>query len=270
MMIQTDLHLHSSFSTDSVASMKSMIEKAIKTGLKWITFTEHQDFDYPSALGVELFQLDKVAYREHFETMREQYQDKIELLFGVEVGLEPRHAERINAFLGGEPFDLVIGSSHLVQGKDPHNPGYFDELSDEEGYEAYFRTLVDNTAAIKTYDVYGHLDYVVRYGRTRDERYNPMDYRDIFETALRRIIADGKGVEINMAGIARGLKFPNPHPELIKLYRQLGGEIITIGSDAHTSRRIGLNFELAREILIEAGFKYYAYYKQRQPVFLTL
>ncbi len=269
-MILTDSHMHTSFSSDSTASMRSMVEAAIALGLKHITFTDHQDFDYPSASGCALFQLDKETYRDVFLDIRERYKNQIEVLWGVELGLMPHLADRISEFLEGELFDFVIGSSHLVHGKDPYSPGYFDGISDEVGYAMYFKTIAENAAAIKTYDIYGHLDYVVRFGRMKDKSYRVSDYEDDLRAGLKQIIADGKGIEINTRGLSRGLKQFHPHPDLLKLYRELGGEVITIGSDAHRPEEIAGYFALVKEGLLSLGFKYYAYYRQRKPVFISL
>jgi len=269
-MILADSHTHTSFSTDSTASMRSMVEAAIDLGLRYITITDHHDFEYPSVSGNPVFQLDKEAYRNEYLKIRDQYKTQIEVLWGVEMGLMPHLADQIAAFLAGEPFDFVIGSSHLVHGKNPYNPGFFDGISDADGYTSYFRTIAENAAMVKTYDVYGHLDYVVRYGRDKDQFYRVADFEEIFRIGLKQIIDDGKGIELNTIALTRGLKHFNPHPDLLKLYREMGGEIVTIGSDAHRPGRVASDFHLVREVMLAAGFERYAFYRQRQPVYIKL
>ena len=86
---------------------------------------------------------------------------------------------------------------------------------------------------IKSYDVLGHLDYIVRYSNQGSKGFDLNDYMDIIEEILKQVIAHGKGIEMNMSGLKYGLGAPHPQPEIIKRYRELGGEIITVGADGH-------------------------------------
>jgi histidinol-phosphatase (PHP family) len=269
-MILADSHIHSMFSLDSSASPESMADAAIEKGLKYLTFTDHCDLDYPNPADPNLFMLQKAPYFEALKKLQECYKDKLEILIGVEIGLAASQAEAITAFAEGEPFDFVIGSSHVVDGKDPYILGYFDGISESEGYTRYFRTIPENAQAIKCYNVYGHLDYVVRYGPNQDRDYRPFDYLDIFDPGLKTIIADGKGMELNTGGWSRGLKQAHPHLDLLKRFRELGGEIITVGSDAHSPHSVGYGFTEAEELLKAAGFRYYAVYKAQKPHFFPL
>ena len=119
------------------------------------------------------------------------------------------------------------------------------------------------------FDVYGHLDYAVRYCPDKNFVYRFDDYRDIFEVLLNRLIENGKGIEINTSGIAK-IGYPHPHIDALKLYKQLGGEIITVGSDAHKKENIGTGFDVAENILKELGFRYYTVFKERKPEFIPL
>jgi histidinol-phosphatase (PHP family) len=269
-MILADSHIHSKFSVDSTASLESMADAAIDLGLKYLTFTDHWDLDYPNPVDLNLFALQKPPYFKALKDLQERYKGKLEILIGVEIGLGADQASAITAYVDGEPFDFVIGSSHVVHGKDPYVPGYFDGISEHEGYLRYFRTIPENAKAIKCYNAYGHLDYVVRYGPNKDRDYRPRDYQEIFDEGLKTIIADGKGIELNTGGWTRGLKQAHPHIDLLKRYRELGGEIITVGSDAHSPRSIGYGFAQAAELLKSVGFKYYAVYKAQKPQLFTL
>ena len=149
-------------------------------------------------------------------------------------------------------------------------PEYFYDKTETEGYRLYFESILDNVTCIKDYDVYGHLDYVVRYGPSKSGNYIFKDYSDVFEAILKQIISDGKGIEINTGGLYKGLTFPHPKIEILKLYKELGGELITIGSDAHTPNYIGYGFDTAENLLKECGFKYYCTFKARKPIFHNL
>lgn len=263
-MIFSDFHTHSTFSTDGTDKLVEMANSAVEKGLKTICFTEHNDFDYP---GGE-FLLDTEAYRNELFRVREQLSGKIEVLFGVELGLMKHLGERLREYLDGRGFDFVIGSSHLIDGKDPYFPEYFAELGQKNGVLRYFESIVENIGAFSDFDVYGHLDYAVRY--SPEKCYNPVDLREIIDEILRKIVSLGKGIEINTAGLRKGLSHANPHPFILKRYRELGGEIITVGSDAHNTADIAADFDLAESFLKDAGFEFYTVFRQRKPHFVRL
>lgn len=263
-MILSDFHTHSTFSTDGTDKLVEMANSAVEKGLKTICFTEHNDFDYP---GGE-FLLDTDAYKNELLRVREQLSGKIEVLFGVELGLMKHLGERLREYLDGRGFDFVIGSSHLIDGKDPYFPEYFAELGQRNGVLRYFESIVENIGAFSDFDVYGHLDYAVRY--SPEKSYNPVDFREIIDEILRKIVSLGKGIEINTAGLRKGLSHANPHPFILKRYRELGGEIITVGSDAHNTADIAADFDLAESFLKDAGFEFYTVFRQRKPHFVRL
>ena len=165
------------------------------------------------------------------------------------------------------PFDFVIGSVHLIHGQDPYYRGFFEGRSDEEAYHEAFEVTVENLKKIDSFDSLGHLDYVVRYGAHQAEGYSYRKYADEIDEILKHLISHGKGLEMNMAGMKYGLGFPNPHPDVIRRYKELGGEIVTIGADAHRPEHIAFDYEQAGEILISCGFSYYAEFKGRKPIF---
>ena len=263
-MITADLHVHTSFSTDSEESLDNAVSAAIAAGLKTLCITEHMDMDYPTGE----FQLDTSAYRQALFSIKERYSDRIELLFGVELGLMDYLAPRLYEYAKAYDFDFIIGSSHLVDGIDPYYPGYFDKLGDKEGIRRYLQSILDNIAAFDDFDVYGHLDYVVRYSDAKT--YLPSEYADMIDEILKKLIAMGKGIELNTAGLKYGLGWAHPHPEVLRRYRELGGEIITVGSDGHRAEHIAYDFDKATEILKDAGFAYRAIFRNRKAEFVRI
>lgn len=226
-MITADLHAHTSFSSDSEEPMENALSAMVEKGLKTVCFTEHMDMDYP---GGE-FLLDAAAYRSRLVELREEFRGRIEVLFGVELGLMDYLAPRLREYVGAWDFDFVIGSSHLVDGIDPYYPEYFEKYDDHNGILRYFESILANIRAFDGFDVYGHLDYIVRYCRAK--AYRPAEYSDITDEILKTLISMGKGIELNTAGLKYGLGWAHPHPEVLKRYRELGGEMITVGSDGH-------------------------------------
>lgn len=268
-MIYSDFHMHTSFSGDSDAPMKDMIEKGLAMGLGTMCFTEHMDLDYDPQCDVD-FHLDTDKYLQTYLKYKELYSDKIHLRFGVELGLQPHLAKTHHQYLKKYPFDFVIGSSHLVHGIDPYYPKFFEGRKEEECLQEYFESILDNLEAFSGFDVYGHIDYIIRYCPSGKKDYSLDAYFDIIDEILRKIIALGKGIEINTGGFKYGLAHPNPHEDILKRYRELGGEIITMGSDAHACEYLGFQFEKAAEILRQTGFQYYTVFQNRTPKFLPL
>ena len=263
-----DTHMHTHFSGDSQATPESMIEAARKKGLNGLCFTDHLDLDYLG--GSELFIVDFDKYIPKMRELTTRYEGVFPIHTGIELGLQPHLAPRLTQVLCTYDFDFVIGSTHMVHGLDPYYPGYFDNRTEEEGYREYFTATLENIAAFDGFDVYGHIDYVVRYGPNKNKFYSYEKFADVIDEILRTLIDKGKGIEINTGGFKAGLGHPNPTEAILKRYRELGGEIITVGADAHAPEHVGYAFDKVPGILKEAGFKYYTVFKERKPEFLPL
>ena len=260
-----DCHMHSSFSADSDTPMEVMIHRAVETGLQGITFTEHLDPDYPVTPDNLDFSLNIPAYKEKLAELSDIYKDKIQVRFGIELGLQMHLGEYFDSLLSQTPFDFVIGSSHLVHGYDPYYPEFFEGRKEFLCYMEYFESILENISA---YD--GHIDYVVRYGPNKNREYSYGRYKDILDEILKKLISMGKGIELNTGGYHYGLGEPNPCTAVIRRYRELGGEIITIGADAHTPDKIACAFDKAASVLEACGFRYYTIFKDRKPEFISL
>ena len=263
-----DFHLHSDFSADSQTPARSMIDKAISLGLDTMCFTDHQDFDYP--YETPDFTFDTAKYFSYLNLLKEEYKNKINILIGIELGLQPHLQSEFETYLASYPFDFVIGSSHLVHRMDPYYPEFFNGRNEEDCYREYFESIIENIRAFSGFDVYGHLDYVVRYGPNKDKYYTYEKYRDIIDEILRLLIEKNLGIELNTAGFKYKLQSCNPHPDIIKRYKELGGEIITIGSDAHNPEHLAFDFYKTADILKDCDFKYYTIFSARKPEFIKL
>ncbi|MCD8124705.1 MAG: histidinol-phosphatase HisJ family protein [Lachnospiraceae bacterium] len=265
----SDSHCHTSFSSDSDTAPRAQIERAIALDMRHLTITDHYDPDFPSEELDFLFDADEYFLR--MGALREEVADRLALGLGVELGLQPHLTGELPAFAASHPFDFIIGSTHVSRHLDPYEADlFFRGLSEEEAYRLYFEEELDNLKLFDCYDVAGHLDYVVRYGPTRNAGYTWERYGDILEEILRTIIDKGKGIECNTAGLNAGLGVPHPMPEVLRRYRELGGEILTLGSDAHTPERLGAHFAQAGELLKSLGFRYYTVFRERKPTFYPL
>lgn len=265
--MRADVHMHCGFSNDSETRPEDMVESAIAKGLSVICFTDHYDKDNLDWGDEAIFDVE--SYFQKMMALQEEYRDRIDIRIGAEIGMQPYLAEYYQNFMAQHPFDFVIGSVHSVLEHDVALD-FFQKHSDPEGYKIYFEEMIQDVQKIKSYDVLGHLDYIVRYSNQGSKGFNLNDYMDIIEEILKQVIAHGKGIEMNMSGLKYGLGAPHPQPEIIKRYRELGGEIITVGADGHIPEHIAYDYHLADDILKSCGFKYYTEFKGRKPVFVKI
>lgn len=265
-----DCHMHSSFSGDSNTPTEEMVQEAIRKGLRGITLTEHLDPDYPEIPDEVDFSLDIPAYYAELLRLREKYQKQLEIRFGIELGLQPHLAKDFSELLQKTPFDFVIGSSHVVHHADPYYPEFFQGREESVCYLEYFESILENLKAFSEMDVYGHLDYIVRYGPNQNRAYSYQKYQEILDAILHILVEKNIGLELNTGGYHYGLGEPNPSVEILKRYRELGGEIITIGADAHVPGRIAYAFDRASEVLQACGFSYYTVFQNRKAEFISI
>ena len=277
-MIQADMHMHTWFSTDSEACPRDMADEAVRKGLKTICFTDHFDKDDLEWGEEGIFDVD--AYFVEMQKLQEEYAGKLNIRIGIELGLRTYLKDYYEELTKKYPFDFVIGSVHNVPYKkdaegnilytDPAAEKLFTDRTDKEAYRLMMETTLENVRTSDCFQTLGHLDYVVRYGKSREKEYSYTDYADIIDEILKLLIEKEKGLEVNSAGLKYGLPFAHPHPDVLKRYHELGGEIITIGADAHKPEHIAYDFAKVEEILKSCGFKYYTEFFEQKPVFKQL
>ena len=263
-----DQHMHCNFSGDSDALPEDMIKAGIAHGLSGICFTDHLDYDYPEEPNIFLLDFDN--YFKVLSDLKEKYADKISVNIGIELGLQPQAAGQNLAVAEKYPFDFIIGSSHVVNHMDPYYPEFFAGRDEDAAYMEYFESVLENINSGVDFDVYGHIDYVVRYGPNKNAFYTYEKFKDIIDEILTQLISKGKGIEVNTGGFKYGLGHPNPTEDIIKRYRELGGEIITMGADAHVPEYVAYEFDKTAQIIKKCGFKYYTVFKNRKAEFIQL
>lgn len=271
-MLISDTHLHSAFSSDSEASMENMIRQGIHLGLKTLCFTEHFDLDYPENEEGLDFLLDFDAYHSSFLTLKDKYSSRIELLHGIEVGVQPHLKKELASFYEkyGSRYDFILNSCHIVNGEDPYEPAFFENYSPKTGLRLYFKHILRNVQVFPHFQSAAHLDYICRYFPAPRPAFCYEEYAEILDEILLFLIQNGKALEVNTAGLKHGLAWPNPHLDILKRYRALGGELITVGSDAHKPEDMAYAFDRLGDILTEAGFSYYALFREKKPEFIPV
>ncbi len=279
-MIKYDIHMHSSFSTDSNEPMENMILSAIDKGLLGICFTEHMDYNFPEGFvsqeeldnsdGLPVFTFDTYKYFKKLDEMRQKYSDRIQILTGVEIGLKNDAIEKNSELSQNPNFDFIIGSTHLVDNIDIYNKCYWESYGEENGLKSYFEAYYNNLNDAKDikFDTLGHLDYAVRYSPSGYNFYSYERFKDIIDAILEYIIKNNIALEINTSGYRRDNFMPNPHYDIILRYKQMGGEMITFGADAHDISRVAANFDDAMKLAIKAGFEKYCIFHKHKVKFL--
>lgn len=255
-----DYHIHTHFSCDSGAEMAQVCEAAIAGGLDEIAFTDHLDFG--PADPPHYFQ--PAEYIAEVERCRARYGDRLTVRLGIEIGEPHLFAAEARSILALGAFDFVLGSAHYdVHMRAAWKQEYFDQPL-EQACAAYFQQVV-RVAEEGDFDVLSHVDLVKRDARKFGLPYDgPGPYAELIQRALRAVVKRGKGIEINTSPLHRGQAEPCPDLEVLRWYRELGGEILTLGSDAHQPEAVAAHFDVALEMARAAGFTRLARFERRQ------
>ncbi len=264
-----DQHVHSNISHDGISSMKEHIEYAKKHNISEITFTEHYD-DY-TGINTELKTLNVNYYRKEFlKNINEN------INFGIEIGLRKESYKKISNMVKNNKFDFIIGSSHITCGKDiAYDKSFFEGLTPHNVIIKYLTEVLENiNLFINEFDVYGHIDYIIRYiikyygNVMRKIDYN--EFRELLDEILLSLIKHNKGIEINTSGYRYGLGMPHPNIDVLKRYKELSGKIITMGSDAHKKEDLASNFDIVYDMLDSLKIGEIAIYHNRIPDFIKI
>ena len=284
-----DYHIHTEFSDDSREPMENQIERAIELGLEEICFTDHVDYgikkdweegniewrrgDGMSYDASKADPLANVNYREYFGKllrMKETYRDRIRirqgLEFGIQTGTVPQYEKLWERY--GDQMDFALLSMHQVDNKEFWNQEFQSGKTQKEYNLAYYQEILKVMRQFRHYSVLAHLDLIIRYDKNGVFPFS--EVRDIVAEILRTAIEDGKGIEVNTSSWHYGLSDTQPSREILQLYRDLGGRIITIGSDAHTTRYLGDHIKDAQEILKGIGFTEICTFDHMNPLFHRL
>jgi len=270
-MILVDFHTHSDCSEDGTASMYDMALAGVEKGVSIMCITDHVDIDHYET-GSK-----KPDCFAHWGRMKEQYakareglKGRIDLRLGIEFGEANHGPDTAPLITASEGLDFVIGSLHNVR----DYPDFFciRYKSAEECRALAEKYIEEHFELVKLgcFDVLGHIGYTKRYMKRRGFDIGLEGCEDRLNALFKLVYESGKGIELNTSGLRDGTGTAFPEKSVLKLYREAGGEIITLGSDSHRPEDVGANIEEGYQLLKEAGFKYFTVFKNRKPEFIKL
>lgn len=255
-----DYHVHTFYSDDCETPMEAMAERAAALGVEEICFTEHVDYEVP-----DVAVCDYKAYFKGLDSTKRKYGDRLTIRAGIEFGVQKQTIGRYVQDFEDYSFDFVLLSCHQIDGQEFCRYLYQAGKTQEEYQTGYYQAFYDVMQEYKDYSVLAHLDMIKRYdpcGTYPDRKIMPL-----VEKILRQAVKDGKGIEVNTSSFRYGLPDLTPSRAILELYRDLGGRILTIGSDAHETAHLGDHIPEVRRILREMGFREFCTFKRMEPVF---
>lgn len=268
LMILCDLHTHSVNSFDAENTVDEMCRAAIARGLEAIAVTDHCEAPFISCgEDCEFGSFDRQipqSVRDAHQAA-EKYKGKLRVLCGMELG-EPMHdPEQTAHALGYGEFDFILASVHNLRGRDDFYFMDFSKVSVDEILREYFDELAE-TAAFPDFDSLAHLTYPLRYIVERTGVYPDLSpYTGQIENIFKILMKNQKALEINVSGLFKPMNTTLPDLPLLRMYRELGGRLITVGTDAHTAAMVGKGLEEGLSAAREAGFDSYAVYRSHTP-----
>ena len=236
-----DSHMHTKFSADSQMAAADAIAKAKKLNLG-VVFTEH--FDYGLELDGKSFTFDAAAYMNEYKNLRGE---KIRL--GVEVGLRKSARAANENFIAQADFDFVIGSIHLVDDLDIYYPEFYTDKDKATAYRKYFQQMAEEIS-VADFDALGHIDYICRAAPYDNPEIDYPTFKAEIDAVLKILVERGKILELNTRRFDKARAVEEIFP-VYKIYRELGGRFVTIGSDAHRVSAVGNYFERTLEFVSE-------------------
>ena len=259
-----DFHMHSTVSFDGHDGAEKMVQAAVDAGLKEICFTDH--IDYFANQEKQEWVFDTKVYNETYDGLSHP---SLKIRRGMEFGLKPYNKAQLQEDLKRRNFDFVLGSVHFVDELDVYFQEYWQGKTLFQGERRYLEETLACVEAHEDFDVLGHLTYISKARANPAPRPVPYDeHRTLIDEILRVLAKKGKGMEINTSGVDRCGDFL-PYEVYFRRFKEFGGEIVTVGSDAHTASRVGQYSHRACQLLKDI-FGYVCTFENRNPVFHNL
>ena len=274
----SDYHIHTYYSDDSNYPMEKVVKDAIKLGIKELCFTDHVDYEIKSDWedesddkiidGKAMIKVDYSKYFAEIDLLKEKYKNQMTIKKGLELGVQTQTIDRCKKLVKTWEMDFVILSIHQIENKELYTFDFQEGKTQKEYNEAYYQELYDVVRHFHDYSVLGHLDLIKRYDK--EGIYPFEESKEMITKILTYIIADGKGIELNTSSFRYGLKDLMPCREILELYLELGGTILTLGSDSHEELHLGAYINECKQELKKIGFKQFCTFEKMQPIFHRL
>lgn len=273
-----DYHVHTEFSDDSAYPMEQVIKDAIAMQMDEICFTDHVDYGIKEDWDcgrpiryrgdVPFANVDYPAYVSRIRECRSKYDARITIKMGLEFGIQVHTIPQYEALFAKYPFDFIILSIHQVEDKELWTQDFQKGKSQKEYNGQYYEEMLNIVRAYQNYSVLGHMDLIAWYDLNGVYPFKKAE--PVISEILKTVIRNGKGLELNTSCHRYGLQDATPSVEILKLYRRMGGEIITIGSDSHEPEHLGAYIDEAKHLLKSLGFRFFCTYDKMQPAYHTL
>lgn len=258
-MIPHDYHMHTEFSSDSKTPMEVMCLAAIDKGIAEIGFTEHYDL-HPLAWPRDWYK--PKPWWDELTRCRALFDSELVIRAGLEVGEPHMFQKEVQALLTVYPFDYLLGSLHWVGTLNVFDRAFFDRPMDE-AYREYFVEL-EYMTSVGGFDILSHFDVPVRLGFHLFGNYFPRRYEDVIRPVLRNCIQHGIALDINTAAMRSRAKVLTPGLDILRWYVEMGGERVTLGSDAHNAEQVGSYLPDALDTIRAAGLTHLTTFERRQ------
>ena len=259
-----DYHMHTVVSFDGKQRGADAVRTALERGLKEICFTDHLDYDPLGKMGIMAF--DNDAYSREYDHLEAP---GLKIRRGMEFGMTVDNRAQFKTDLARRHFDFVLGSVHFVDDLDVYYEDYWQDKTVFRAERRYLEATLDCVRLHEDYDVLAHLTYISKTHCHPAPRPVPFaEHRELIDEILREVARKGKGLEMNTSGVNRCGDFL-PAADYFRRFKELGGQVITFGSDAHTADRVGEHTYRACEILKDI-FGYVCTFEDRKPIFHKL
>lgn len=270
-MFLPDYHMHSHNSPDAFHPLHEMVEAGIHKGLSHICITEHCDLIHPTSAKYHDLCLDMWEnYKAEFAAAKEKYSSQIDLRMGLELGESNQLPELARSVAAYPELDFILGTLHSLRNTlDFYQIIYENKQQCQDYVSRYLDELLE-IAQLGLFDVMAHIGYTRRYMIRQGFDIGLDGFEDKLRALFKILIDSGKGIEVNTSGLRDQQHSTIPEYAYIKLYRDCGGEIITLGSDSHRPQDVGAGIPEARQLLLDAGFQYFTVFEKRKPEFIKL
>lgn len=263
-LIDSDFHTHTGFSDDCDISYRDMIAGAYERGVRTLAVTDHYDPGYPDPEFPFILRFEE--YQKSLEEIRNEYAGRMDIKIGLEVGILQGQFEAANEIINAYPYDFILGSFHCYRDWDLYKFDY-SSIEHSKLLEDFYVWMYECLKEFSNFDVVGHFSILDRYiGKLYD--YNPVE--DVIDEILKILVARGKGLEINTSSFKYGTGTWLPRESILRRFKELGGEVLTFGSDSHYPEYYQYHFNDAVELAKSIGFRYHCKFTQRKPEFVKL